>query len=99
MTQLTPFHGTGALKIRERGVSLADYLIGGCPVLQAIDRYGNCVKRIRLADDVDEEIARTWLEGLLEREDPAPRLQLVRATPAAATWSPALLSRILARKH
>lgn len=67
-----------------RGVSYADYLIRNCRVLQAIDRHGNCVKRVKLEPDVDEEVVWVWLEGLLERLDPDPirHLWLMPAAPA-----------------
>lgn len=59
-----------------RGVWDADYLLGGCRVLHAIDRTGECVRRARIRPDVDEDVVRAWLEGLLERLDPTSRLRL-----------------------
>lgn len=77
------------LTVAKRGVSFASYRIGGDPVLHAIDSQGNLLRRVRLRADVDETIARAFLEGLLEHDDPldpplpppptlAPPLQLIR---------------------
>lgn len=70
-------------KLLGRGVWFADYLIRGRPVLLAIDSRGECVKRVRLVRDEDEEIARDWLDGLIEHYDPPRRLELLRTEPAA----------------
>jgi len=60
----------------------ADYLVGGCAVLQAIDSHGNCLRRYPLRPDVDAECARVWLEGLIDHYDPlAPRLTLIKPEP------------------
>jgi hypothetical protein len=56
----------------ERGVHVAAYLMNGCYVLHAIDAKGNCLRRVRLAEDVDEECARVWLQGILDHYDPLP---------------------------
>lgn len=70
--------GTAAApKLRDRGVWWADYLSRGRPVLLAIDSRGELVKRVRLERDEDEDIAREWLDGLLEHYDPPRRLALV----------------------
>lgn len=70
-----------ALKLKERGVHWADYLNRGRPVLLAIDSRGECIRRVRLERDEDEEIAREWLDGLLEHYDPPrPRLVLLPQT-------------------
>jgi hypothetical protein len=67
-----------APKLLDRGVWWADYLNRGRPVLLAVDSHGECIRRVRLERDEDEEIAREWLEGLLEHYDPPrPRLALV----------------------
>ena len=71
-----------ATKLLDRGVWEAEYLLAGRPVLLAITSRGECLKRVRLAVDDDEEIARAWLEGLLEHYDP-PRATL-SLMPAAA---------------
>jgi hypothetical protein len=65
-----------------RGVWWADYLIRGRPVLLAITSAGECLRRVRLARDEDEDLAREWLDGLLEHYDPPPsrRLSLLRAS-------------------
>jgi hypothetical protein len=60
-----------------RGVAYAEYLIDGCHVLQAIDRYGNCIKRVRVKPDVDPEVIWTWLEGYLENRDPERHLRII----------------------
>lgn len=79
---------TAAVPLLPRGVHLAHYLVDGWPVLHAIDSNGNCLRRVKLTDEVDEGLARAWLEGLLEHYDsPARRrahLRLVRprARPA-----------------
>jgi hypothetical protein len=65
-----------------RGVWWADYLINGRPVLLAIASTGELIRRVRLARDEDEEVAREWLEGLIEHYDPPRRIALVRPSPA-----------------
>jgi hypothetical protein len=83
---------TAAVSLLARGVEKAAYLLDGCEVLLAIDRGGNCVRRVRLTPDVDEDIARAWLEGYLERVDPEPvrpQLVLIRPTPSSARIHPA----------
>lgn len=73
---------TAAAHLLPRGVHLADYLIDGWPVLQAITSDGNCLRRVKLTDEVDEGVAREWLDGLLEHYDNPERrrahLRLVR---------------------
>lgn len=69
-----------APKLLDRGVWWADYLSRGRPVLLAIDSRGECLRRVRLDRDEDEEIAREWLDGLIEHYDPPRRLVLVRPT-------------------
>lgn len=64
------------LEVLPRGVWWAPYLFAGRPVLQAIDRHGNCIKQVRVLPGVDEDIPRTYLEGFLERRDP-PALRLL----------------------
>ena len=71
-----------ARRLLGRGVWWADYLRDGRPVLLAIDSRGECIKRVRLVRDEDEELAREWLDGLLEHYDPPRRLELVRTAPA-----------------
>lgn len=65
-----------------RGVQYAHYLVDGYRVLHAIDSRGNCLRRVKLTPDVDEELARAWLDGLLEHYDNPERrrahLHLVR---------------------
>ncbi len=73
-----------ARSLLPRGVWSADYLVAGCPVLHAIDSRGNCVRRVRLAEGVDESAAREWLAGLLDHYDPVPVLRLVRPAPRPA---------------
>ena len=67
-----------AVRLLDRGVWPAEYLIDGFPVLHAIDSKGNCLRRVRLADGVDEDAAHEWLAGLLEHYDPRPALRLVK---------------------
>lgn len=70
-----------AHRLLPRGVHWADHLVGGCPVLLAIDSRGNCLKRVRMQPTSDEAAAREWLEGLLDHYDPVPappQLQLVK---------------------
>ena len=64
---------SSAYKLLPRGVHPADHLVGDCPVLLAIDSRGNCLRRVRLAPDIDEEVAREWLAGLIDHYDPLPR--------------------------
>lgn len=78
-----------------RGVWEADYLVRGCRALLAINRDHECVRRVRIRAGVDEEIARAWLEGLLERLDPAPQLTLVRDEPQRSSRD-TLIRRICA---
>ena len=90
------------VQLLERGVWKADYLLAGCEVLLAIDRHGNCVRRVRLTSDVDELVARAWLEGYVERVDPEPRrpqLLLVRPTPSSARIHPAAALWQLSRQR
>jgi hypothetical protein len=65
-------HAVSAVARPVRGVRLADYCVRGRPVLIAIDSAGNCVRRVRVMPNMDEEIVREWLWGYLERVDPAP---------------------------
>lgn len=63
-----------------RGVHEAEYLVDGHPVLLAIDSQGNCVRRVKMAPDVHEGVARAYLNGLLDHYDPVrPPLRLVKS--------------------
>jgi len=90
---------TAVRPLLDRGVWKAPYLLNGREVLQAIDRHGNCVRRVRLSLGVDEEVARAWLEGYLEHVDPLPQLRLVRPIGAAAHVDPGLFVRYLTIRH
>lgn len=73
---------SAATNLLPRGVWPAGYMIDGLEVLLAIDSRGNCLRRVKLAEGVDEEIARAWLEGIIDHYDPAPKrpdLRLVHA--------------------
>lgn len=78
-----------------RGVSYADYLVDGRPVLQAIDRAGNCIKRIRVEHDVDPDVVWTWLEGYLENKDPERRLRLVPTSAPRPPINVGLMLRMI----
>ncbi len=86
-------------KLKPRGVWEGDFLLDGCPVLQAIDKAGNCVRQVRLRDGIDERVARAWLEGYLERVDPVPQLRLVKPLPSAAEMRPGTFVRLLTARH
>lgn len=88
-------HGSSAEVVLERGVHFAAYRSRGCRVLLAIDSHGDCIRRVRLGPEVDETIARAFLQGLLDHDDPQdcppPRhLQLVKPSlpsrPAPRPW-------------
>lgn len=62
-----------------RGVYVAPYLSQrGYPVVVAVGRDHRHVGHRVLRPDVNPDEAQDYLWGLLERNDPAPRLQLVR---------------------
>lgn len=70
-----------AVRLLDRGVWYAGYLVEGDSVLLAIDSHGNCLRRVRLSVGVDESCARAWLEGLIEHHDPAPRVPELHIVP------------------
>lgn len=73
---------SAAVRLLPRGVWAAEYLIDGCPALHAIDSKGNCLRRVKLAVDTDEGVARAFLFGLLDHYDPVtPRLRLLPSSP------------------
>jgi len=86
---------TAVRPLLERGVWKAAYLLDGCEVLHAIDRRGNCVRRVKLYPEIDERIARAWLSGFLERVDPTPRLRLVKPMLPAARMNSATFARLI----
>lgn len=82
-----------AVRLLDRGVHFADYLLRGRPVLLAIDSRGECLKRVRLVRDEDEDMAREWLEGLIEHYDPPLCLTLIRPSAASRKLFMPLLRR------
>lgn len=69
-----------AYQLLSRGVHRADYLVQGFPVLIAVDSNGNCLRRVKMAPDVHEGVARAFLTGLLDHHDPLrPPLRLVKS--------------------
>lgn len=75
----------------ERGVYETPYLVDGVRALIAIDSRGVARKHIKLRAGVSYDRAKAYLEELLERIDPEPRLELVRdATPATIGVPPRL---------
>jgi hypothetical protein len=68
--------------ILARGVYRAPYLVDGVEVLVAIDSRGSARKHVKLRAGVDELRAKEWLEDLLDRIDPLPKIELVRESPA-----------------
>ena len=78
-------------RLKGRGVWWAEYLVSGCPVLLAIDSHGDCIRRVRMREDVDEGLARAFLTGLLDHTDPVPPprppLRLVKpSSPPPSGW-------------
>lgn len=71
-----------AKRLLGRGVWWADYLVRGRPVLLAITSTGECIRRVRMDEDVNEGVARAFLSGLLDHYDPLrPPLRLVPLSP------------------
>lgn len=81
--------GNAAPQMLGRGIHTAKYLLDGHRALMAIDSAGNCIKRVKLAPEVHEGLARAFLEGLLDHYDPVP----VRPKLLLLPSSPPLLAR------
>ena len=87
-------HDSTARALLPRGVHRAPYLLNGSPVLHAIDRHGNCVRRVRLAGR-DERVVHAWLSGYIEHVDPAPQLRLIKPTLPAASMDHGTFARLI----